>query len=101
VLEAYMHGVPVIAARRGGLAEIVDQGRTGMLYEPADATGLQNAITALVRDRALISRFQPWVAEKARYFVSERMRSEYLNVLERARARAGFDGAQRSARSLQ
>jgi glycosyltransferase involved in cell wall biosynthesis len=33
VIEAYSHGVPVIAAARGGLSELVDQ-RTGYLFDP-------------------------------------------------------------------
>lgn len=36
VLEAYAHGVPVLAARRGGIPEIVEEGRTGWLFEPDD-----------------------------------------------------------------
>jgi glycosyltransferase involved in cell wall biosynthesis len=34
ILEAYAHGVPVIASRRGGMAESVEHGRTGYLFEP-------------------------------------------------------------------
>ena len=33
-LEALMLGTPVIASRRGGLAEIVSNGKTGILVEP-------------------------------------------------------------------
>lgn len=85
VLEAYMHGVPVIAANSGGLPEIVDQGRTGILYDPANPAGLENAITAFLRDRSMATRLQPWIAERAKYFVLERMRAEYLDVLQHAR----------------
>jgi glycosyltransferase involved in cell wall biosynthesis len=86
VLEAYMHGVPVIAANRGGLAEIVDQDRTGMLYDPASPSGLKDAVAAFLRDPSLIARCRPGIAERARYFVLDRMRAEYLDVLEDARA---------------
>src|SRR5207248_3171700 len=34
MLEAFAHGVPVIASRTGGIPEFVDEGRTGMLVEP-------------------------------------------------------------------
>jgi glycosyltransferase involved in cell wall biosynthesis len=33
-IEAFSHGVPVIAAARGGLSELVAHGRSGYLYEP-------------------------------------------------------------------
>lgn len=35
VIEAYSHGVPVIAAARGGLAELVREGCTGYLFDPS------------------------------------------------------------------
>ena len=40
VLEAYATGTPVIASRIGSLAEIVEDGVTGMLAEAHDAEGL-------------------------------------------------------------
>ena len=32
--EAFMAGIPVVGARIGGIADLVDDGRTGLLYEP-------------------------------------------------------------------
>ncbi|MEP7081433.1 MAG: glycosyltransferase [Chloroflexota bacterium] len=40
VVEAYATGTPVIASRIGSLAEIVQDGVTGLLAEPHDADGL-------------------------------------------------------------
>jgi glycosyltransferase involved in cell wall biosynthesis len=40
VLEAYATGTPVIASRIGSLAEVVQDGVTGMLAEPHDADSL-------------------------------------------------------------
>lgn len=85
VLEAFMHGVPVIATNRGGMPEMVEHGRTGIVYEPSDPTGLRDAIAAFVSDRSLGSRMQPRLAERARYFASDRMRSDYLDVFEGVR----------------
>lgn len=67
-LEAMAAGAPTVAARTGGLAEILDGTDAGLLFEPGDpddladrleavltdtavADGLQQAATALVRDR--------------------------------------------------
>ena len=33
-IEAYSLGVPVIGARIGGIPEIVEEGKTGFLFEP-------------------------------------------------------------------
>ena len=46
-LEALACGVPVIAYRRGGLVEIVEDGKTGFLVEPDSVQGLIDAIKRL------------------------------------------------------
>ncbi len=52
-IEALACGVPVIAYRRGGPAEIVQDGKTGWLVEPDRVDGLVAAIAQLDRiDRA-------------------------------------------------
>jgi UDP-glucose:tetrahydrobiopterin glucosyltransferase len=53
-IEALACGVPVIAYRRGGPAEIVKHGKTGFLVEPDSVTGLVAAINNLEQiDRQL------------------------------------------------
>ncbi|MFG1812683.1 glycosyltransferase [Kribbella sp. NPDC049174] len=49
VVEAFAHGVPVVASRLGALAELVDDGETGALTEPGDPDGLRKAL-GLVSD---------------------------------------------------
>jgi UDP-glucose:tetrahydrobiopterin glucosyltransferase len=46
-IEALACGVPVIAYRRGGTAEIVEDGKTGFLVEPDRVDGLVEAIDRL------------------------------------------------------
>jgi UDP-glucose:tetrahydrobiopterin glucosyltransferase len=43
-IEAMATGVPVISYRRGGPAEIIDDGKTGFLVEPDDVAGLIAAV---------------------------------------------------------
>jgi UDP-glucose:tetrahydrobiopterin glucosyltransferase len=43
-IEAMATGVPVISYRRGGPAEIIDDGKTGFLVEPDDVEGLIAAV---------------------------------------------------------
>lgn len=40
IVEAYACGVPVLASRMGAMAELVDDGVTGLLFEPGDARDL-------------------------------------------------------------
>lgn len=50
VLEAQGAGLPVIATRSGGPAEIMRDGKTGMLVEVADIAAMTEAMRVLARD---------------------------------------------------
>ena len=50
--EAILRGVPVIATRRGGLADSVEDGMTGLLVENNDVDGLAGALDAVASGRA-------------------------------------------------
>jgi glycosyltransferase involved in cell wall biosynthesis len=65
VLEAFAMGRPVVAARIGGLPELVRDGETGRLYEPGDADELRLRMTSLLEDPAGAAR----MGEEARRFV--------------------------------
>jgi glycosyltransferase involved in cell wall biosynthesis len=55
-LEAMAAGLPVVASRVGGLAEVVDHGATGLLVPPADPGALAAALARLAREPALRER---------------------------------------------
>jgi glycosyltransferase involved in cell wall biosynthesis len=50
IIEAYVHGVPVIASRHGAMAELVRHGETGLLFEAGNATKLREAVERTFRD---------------------------------------------------
>jgi len=50
---AYSAGKPVVATTVGGLPEMVDDGSTGYLVAPRDATQLADALTRLLLDKPL------------------------------------------------
>ena len=50
VLEAAGAGVPVVATAMGGIPELVEDGRTGMLVPAGDSLALAGALTALLTD---------------------------------------------------
>lgn len=51
--EALMRGTAVVASNAGGLAEIVQDGQTGLLVPPGDVDALAAALLRLLRDREL------------------------------------------------
>jgi glycosyltransferase involved in cell wall biosynthesis len=77
VPEAGSYGLPVVAARSGAFPELIEEERTGLLFEPGDATGLAQALERLVRDAALRRR----LGEAARAHVGARFTIE--NMTER------------------
>ena len=52
-LEAMAAGRPVIAARVGGLAEIIVDGHNGLLFEPDDELALAEKLNLLISDSGL------------------------------------------------
>jgi glycosyltransferase involved in cell wall biosynthesis len=50
-LEAWCYGVPVIGARAGGVPDVIDDGRDGVLVPFGDVAAIAGAIDRLLRDR--------------------------------------------------
>jgi glycosyltransferase involved in cell wall biosynthesis len=51
-LEGMLHGVPVVAASAGGLAELVVDGQTGALFEPGNIEALAALLVDVLGDPA-------------------------------------------------
>jgi glycosyltransferase involved in cell wall biosynthesis len=56
VLEYMAAGLPVIASRVGGNAELINDGMTGLLVPPEDSSALSSAMLKLLRDPGLAQR---------------------------------------------
>jgi GT2 family glycosyltransferase/glycosyltransferase involved in cell wall biosynthesis len=53
--EAFRAGVPVVASRIGGIPELVEDGRNGLLCSPGNADDLAHALGRLVREPGLLA----------------------------------------------
>jgi len=78
VIEACAAGVAVVAARVGGVPEIIEDGRTGTLFEPSDEGSLTKALLDLIADPALARSMGEAGARGAQSrFDVKRMAEEY------------------------
>lgn len=86
IIEAYAHGVPVIASMRGGIPEIVDEGRTGLLFDPDSPSSFLAAISQYAGDPRCAAKMGVLALEKAKEFSRQCVVDRYLAVYERTRS---------------
>ncbi|MBN2491870.1 MAG: glycosyltransferase family 4 protein [Planctomycetes bacterium] len=82
--EAYLAGMPVVAAGHGGMAELVAEGVSGLHFPPGDARGLAAALRRLLEEPGLLERLRrgiPPVKEIARDAAD--MEERYRRLLAR------------------
>jgi glycosyltransferase involved in cell wall biosynthesis len=58
IIEAFATGTPVIASRLGAMAGLVDDGRTGLLFEPGNARDLAARVRRCMDDAGLRQRMR-------------------------------------------
>jgi glycosyltransferase involved in cell wall biosynthesis len=82
VLEAFSAGTPVVAYRSGGIPELVEDGRTGVLTETPDSVSLARGIERLIEDPGLMERLSTAGRnEWERRFRVERFRTAICDLL--------------------
>jgi glycosyltransferase involved in cell wall biosynthesis len=71
VVEAMLAGKPVIASAAGGILEILEDGRTGLLCEPGDVAGLAASLQRIISAPALAAALaQAGQAHARQYFTA-------------------------------
>lgn len=58
VLEAMAAGVPVVAARIGGVPDLIEEGVTGLFCDPGSAASMAAAVERLLDDAAMRVRMR-------------------------------------------
>jgi glycosyltransferase involved in cell wall biosynthesis len=87
--EAMAAGIPVVATRVGGVAQMVTDGQTGFLVEPGDMAGFADRVRQLLESKPLREEMGRRAAEAARRrfapdAVAEKTRKVYYEVAGRA-----------------
>jgi len=84
LLEAMAEGIPAVATRVGGNAEVVEDGRSGVLVEPGDAAGLAGALAGLLADEERARRLGLEGRERVRRaFSTQGMLEAYHDLYRR------------------
>lgn len=98
LLEAMALGTPVLASRVGGLAEVIEHERTGLLFPVGDVAAIRAALVSLAADRDRAGAFADAARQEQRSrYTLERMGEEYWRVYSAARRAAATAEGHRRA----
>lgn len=86
IVEAFANGTPVLVARTGGAQELVEDGKNGFLYDPADSTDFALKVRRLTYDDELIEKmskaarttFETLYTSEANYKMLSRIYNDVL-----------------------
>lgn len=79
IYEAYSYGVPVIGSDRGGIPEIIDEGKTGFIFDPDFKEQLKEKIYIFKNDPDIIGNMSLYCIKKARDFLSDKVIKKYVD----------------------
>lgn len=85
LVEAFARGTPVIASRLGAMAELIDDGRTGLLFRHGDAEDLAAKVEwAIAHPEALAQMRRAARAEFEQKYTAERNYKLLADIYQRA-----------------
>jgi glycosyltransferase involved in cell wall biosynthesis len=83
-LEAMACRVPAIATRVGGVPELIDNNRNGLLFEVGDIEGMSSSAIALLSDATRLEQMADAARRTAQdYFCASRIIPLYESFYER------------------
>ncbi|MES1993910.1 MAG: glycosyltransferase [Pseudomonadota bacterium] len=80
LIDAMAQGLPIVASRVGGIPELIEDGQTGLLVPPGDASALAAALTRLVADAELRARLGAAARQAAAAYTPEAMATAYATL---------------------
>lgn len=82
MVEAMNAGLPVVATKVGGIPEIIEDRRHGLLVEPGNSEELSNAIGRLIDEESLRKKLAQNALERSRDFTVDSMVENYREIYD-------------------
>ena len=83
ILEAQAAGVPVVATRVGGVVELLDEGKTGLLVSPKEPEEMAQAVIKLLQDKGLARQMvENAKAKILSHYTLDHMASQTMKVYQ-------------------
>ena len=80
IIEAMGYGIPIVASRTGGIPELVETGKNGILITPGSTDELFNALSSLIEDSSLRQKMGECSLKSSTQFTLEKMESDIVEL---------------------
>ena len=84
VLETLVMGKVVLASRIGGIPEMIDDGKTGLMFSPGDVKDCRKKITALWNNPKLVFRMENEIRLRSKVFGPETHYKKLISIYKKA-----------------
>jgi len=82
IAEAFASGLPVIASRIGGIPEMIEDGATGMLFEPGQVEDLAMQCRRAIERPEILAAMREKCREAAKRYAPERVAGEFIKLFQ-------------------
>ncbi len=81
LFEAMASGLPTVASRSGGIVEIIEDGRNGLLVDEKNVDGIVKAVNRLLTDRSFLESIQTAEMETAKRYDYKVLAKRYSRLV--------------------
>ena len=78
-MESIMYGTPVVGSKIGGIPELIDDGETGLLFEPNNTQDFKNTILSILNNDEAATRMSKACLEK-KFDTLEQYAEKLMNI---------------------
>ena len=76
IIESMTYGLPILSTRVGGIPELVEDGKNGILFDPGDKDAMKRAIDKLLNDESLRSGMSMCSKEMSKKYLPQQVEKD-------------------------